>query len=225
MLYPVRSEYWALLISFIFGPRSHLNLTFVLLHINRIHNSFMSIFAETELGQILDGCRQRDRRSQQALYQQYYAYGMSVCFRYVESEQEAIAVLNEGFLKVFINIKKYNQDLPFKPWFRKVLVNTAINYIKRQSKFKMEVNMEAAKNIPAREDILSRISYRELMETVQCLSTAYRTVFNMYVIDGFKHEEIAQELGITVSTSKSNLTRARAKLQELVLNKLNTRYV
>ena len=84
--------------------------------------------------------------------------------------------------------------------------------------------MEAANHIPAREEILSKISYRELMETVQSLSTAYRTVFNMYVIDGFKHEEIAKQLGITVSTSKSNLTRARVKLQELVLQKLQTRY-
>ena len=184
----------------------------------------MRNIAEPEFEQILAGCRQRDRRCQQLLYQQYYAYGMGVCFRYVESEQEAISVLNEGFLKVFLNIKKFNSALPFKPWFRKILVNTAINYIKRQNKFKMEVSMETARQVPDREEILSRISYRELMEVVQSLSTAYRTVFNMYVIDGFKHEEIAKQLGITVSTSKSNLTRARARLQELIINKLNTRY-
>ncbi|MEO1257322.1 MAG: RNA polymerase sigma factor [Bacteroidota bacterium] len=184
----------------------------------------MTQSTDPDIGRILAGCRKRDRVSQHALYKKYYAYGMAVCFRYVESEQEAISVLNEGFLKVFTNIKKFNEAYPFKPWFRKILVNTAINYIKRQSKFKMEVSMEAANHIPAREEILSKISYRELMETVQCLSTAYRTVFNMYVIDGFKHEEIANQLGITVSTSKSNLTRARAKLQELVLQKLQTRY-
>ena len=184
----------------------------------------MSKTVEPDIGQILAGCRQRDRASQQALYKQYYAYGMGVCFRYVENEQEAVSVLNEGFLKVFLNIKKFNEDLPFKPWFRKILVNTAINYIKRQNKFKMEVSMEAANHIPDRENILSRISYRELMEVVQSLSTAYRTVFNMYVIDGFKHEEIAEQLGITVSTSKSNLSRARVRLQEMILQKLNTRY-
>lgn len=181
--------------------------------------------SEKDIGHILIGCRKKDRASQHALYKRYYAYGMSVCFRYVESEQAAISVLNEGFLKVFQNIHKYRTDLPFQPWFRKILVNTAINHIKRESKFKKEVSMENATDIPDREEILSRISYRELMETVQCLSTAYRTVFNMYVIDGFKHDEIAKHLGITTSTSKSNLTRARAKLQELVLKKLQTRYV
>lgn len=151
----------------------------------------------------------------------YYAYGMSICIRYADHEQEAVFILNEGFLKVFLNIKKFDASMPFKPWFRTILVNTAINHIKKQRKFKMEVSMEEARHLPDREDILSRISYRELIGIVQSLSTAYRTVFNMYVIDGFKHEEIAQHLGITVSTSKSNLTRARAKLQELVMKKLN----
>ncbi len=181
----------------------------------------MQRFAEADIEQILTGCCKQDRSSQHALYRMYYAYGMSVCIRYADSEQEAVSILNEGFLKVFQNIKKFDRNLPFKPWFRTILVNTAINHIKKYRKFKMEVNMEEARQIPDREDILSRISYRELMAIVQSLSHAYRTVFNMYVIDGFKHEEIAQHLGITVSTSKSNLTRARARLQEMVMKKLN----
>jgi RNA polymerase sigma-70 factor (ECF subfamily) len=181
----------------------------------------MQRFAEADIEQILAGCCQQERSSQHALYRLYYAYGMSVCIRYADNEQEAVSILNEGFLKVFQNIKKFDQKLPFKPWFRTILVNTAINHIKKHQKFKMEVNMEEARQVPDREDILSRISYRELMAIVQSLSHAYRTVFNMYVIDGFKHEEIAQHLGITVSTSKSNLTRARARLQELVMKKLN----
>lgn len=185
----------------------------------------MQTFAETELEQIVAGCRRRERSSQHALYKLYYPYGMSVSIRYVNNEQEAQFVLNEGFLKVFQNIKKYDPQLPFKPWFRKILVNTAINHIKKQRRFNMEVSMEEASNIPDREDILNRISYKELVTMVQSLSAAYRTVFNMYVIDGFKHEEIAEQLGISIGTSKSNLTRARAKLQELVLQKLNTRYV
>lgn len=179
---------------------------------------------ETELKQLLAGCHRRDRQSQHGLYRLFYAYGMSVCVRYVNSEEEARSVLNDGFLKVFLNIKRYDPEQPFKPWFRKILINTALNHIKKQKKFKMEVAMEEARHVPSPEEILSRISYRELIEIVQTLSTAYRTVFNLYVIDGFKHEEIAQKLGITVGTSKSNLTRARAKLQELVMKKLNTRY-
>ena len=180
---------------------------------------------ETEFHQIIQGCRERKRNSQNALYRLFYPYGMSICIRYVASEEEAITVLNDGFLKVFRNINKFNIRQPFKPWFRKIVVNTAINYVKKQKKFKMEISMEEAKNLPTNEDILSRINYKDLIEMVQTLSFAYRTVFNMYVIDGFKHQEIAEKLGISVSTSKSNLTRARAKLQELVTAKLNNPYV
>jgi len=141
--------------------------------------------------------------------------------RYVDNESEAVSIVNDGFLKFFKYIKKYDLEKPFKPWFRKILVNTAINQIKKQKKFKMEVQMQETNNISTQEDALSIISYKELMAMVQSLSLAYRTVFNMYVIDGFKHREIAEKLGITVSTSKSNLTRARAKLQDLVTQKIN----
>ena len=179
---------------------------------------------ESEFLQIIHGCRNWDRSSQNALYRIFYPYAMSIAIRYVDDEAEATSVVNEGFLKVFRNIKKYNSELPFKPWFRKILVNTSINHIKRQKKFKMEINIENAQNIEVKEDILSRINYKELMSMIQSLSSSYRTVFNMYVIDGFKHKEIAEILGITVSTSKSNLTRARAKLQEILTKKMNNPY-
>lgn len=166
--------------------------------------------------QVIKGCRQQKRNSQNRLYRLFYAYGMSICIRYVDSEDVAISLLNEGFLKVFRNIKKYNPDKPFKPWFRKILVNTAINHIKKEKKFKLEVEMDEAKNVPQKEDALSQIAYKELIILVKSLSTAYRTVFNLYVIDGFKHHEISDKLGISVATSKSNLSRARAKLRELL---------
>lgn len=185
----------------------------------------MSETTEIEFRQIILGCRKHKRDSQNALYRLYYPYGMSIGIRYVDSETEAISVVNDGFLKVFRHIKRYDLAQPFKPWFRKILVNTAINHLKKQQKFKLEVSMENAKEVPTREEILSRIGYQELMAMIQSLSLAYRTVFNLYVIDGFKHEEIAEKLGISVSTSKSNLTRARAKLKELLEKKLNNPYV
>ncbi|RMG82684.1 MAG: RNA polymerase sigma factor [Bacteroidetes bacterium] len=171
--------------------------------------------------QILEGCRRRDRSYQNALYRLFYPYGMSICIRYADNETEAISILNDGFLKVFQNIKKYDSEQPFKPWFRKILINTALNHIKKQKRFKMEVQLDEAGQMETREDILSRIGYQELMAMVQSLSAAYRTVFNMYVIDGYSHNEIARTLGISVTTSRSNLTRARAKLRELVSQKLN----
>ena len=181
----------------------------------------MSLSNKTKFQEIIQGCRQRNRNSQNALYRLFYPYGMSICMRYVDNESEAVSIVNDGFLKFFKNIKKYDLEKPFKPLFRKILVNTAINQIKKQKKFKMEVQMQETNNISTQEDALSIISYKELMAMVQSLSLAYRTVFNIYVIDGFKHREIAEKLGITVSTSKSNLTRARAKLQDLVTQKIN----
>ncbi|MEZ4688599.1 MAG: RNA polymerase sigma factor [Bacteroidia bacterium] len=180
---------------------------------------------DQDIALIIKGCRKGNRNSQNLLYRAFYAYGMSICIRYANSENEAISILNDGFLKVFKHIKKYDPERSFKPWFRQIVVNTAINHVTRQKKFRREVNMEEANKIPSGEDILSMISYRELMEVVQSLSLVYRTVFNMYVIDGFKHEEIAQKLGISESTSKSNLSRARKRLQFLISQKLGQHYV
>lgn len=173
-----------------------------------------------EFNNIILGCRKQNRDSQNMLYKLYYSYGMSIGIRYVNSEAEAISILNDSFLKVFKFIKKYEVDKPFKPWFRRILVNTALTHIRKQKKFKLEVRMEDAQNISTNEDVFSKIGYQELMSLIQSLSLAYRTVFNLYVIDGFKHHEIADKLGITVSTSKSNLSRARVKLQELVIAKI-----
>lgn len=180
--------------------------------------------AASNLLPVLLGCRKQQRDSQHELYQQFYAYGMSVTIRYADNEDEAIQILNDGFMKVFTHIKKFDLDKPFKPWFRQIVVNTAINHVRKQKKFKREVQMDEAINISTGEDILSKISYHELMAMVQSLTTAYRTAFNMYVIDGFKHEEIAEALGISVGTSKSNLSKARSKLREMIQKNLNARY-
>ena len=181
--------------------------------------------SESDLPEILLGCGRNERGSQNALYRLYYSYGMSIAIRYVDSESEALSIVNDAFLKVFDNIKKYDPNQPFKPWFRKILVNTALNAVKKKQKYKMEVNIDEANKIATRENILNQISYKELIGTLQSLSLAYRTVFNLYVIDGFKHAEIAEMLGITESTSKSNLTRARVKLKELIQEKLKQPYV
>lgn len=141
---------------------------------------------------------------------------MSVAVRYSQNEEEAISIVNDSFMKVFKSIKSFDQEKSFKPWFRRIVVNTSINHIQKQSKFKVESNIEDAGEVAAREEILSQINYKDLIRMVQSLGTAYRTVFNLYVIDGFKHEEIAKTLGITVSTSKSNLSRARYRMRELL---------
>ena len=171
----------------------------------------------TDFQDILQGCYRDQRSSQNALYRLFYPYGMSIAIRYVNTEAEAMSIVNDTFLKVFKNIKRYDTQLEFKPWFRKILVNTAINYMKKEKKYKEVLNLETIPAIATQEDILSKLNYKDLIKILKSLSLAYRTVFNLYVIEGYKHEEIANMLGISVSTSKSNLTRARVKLRELVI--------
>ena len=175
---------------------------------------------DTDLLPILEGCRKRERSSQHALYKLYYSYGMSIGVRYAQGEDDAVTIVNDAFLKVFRKIRTYDPHRPFKPWFRRIVVNTAINHVKSQQKYKLVLGMEQDELPPTNEDILSQIAYRELVAFIQSLSVAYRTVFNMYVLDGYSHKEIAKILGITESTSKANLTRARAKLREMLSSKI-----
>lgn len=175
---------------------------------------------DTDLQHILNQCSKNDRKGQQELYKLFYSYGMSIGVRYVQSESEAVEILNDSFMKVFSNIKKYDSSQPFKPWFRKIVVNTALNHMKKNHKLKLQTELDDRVQPSAREEILSKIGYQELLNLVQSLSAAYRTVFNMYVIDGYKHEEISNQLGITVGTSKSNLSKARAILQQRIINQL-----
>ncbi len=151
----------------------------------------------------------------------FYAYGMSITLRYAESRNEAVDILNDAFMKVFENIRKYDQHQPFKPWLRQIIVNTAINHFHRNNKIRMWEGLdEGGAELAADETITSAISYNEIVEMVQQLSPAYRTVFNLYVIEGFTHEEIAELLGISAGTSKSNLSKAKRNLRTILENKL-----
>lgn len=171
----------------------------------------------------IKGCRKRDRESQRELYEMFYGYGMSITLRYADSREEAVTILNDSFMKVFDNIRKYDTGRPFKPWLRKIIVNTAINHFHRSKKIRDRIKHETAEEeIADREMILSGISYLEIVSMVQQLTPAYRTVFNLYVIEGYKHREIAEKLGISEGTSKSNLAKAKQNLR-VILEKNLTR--
>lgn len=165
---------------------------------------------------LISGCRKGDRKSQEHLYQKYYAYGMSVCLRYTVNEEEAIEVLNDSFMKVFTKLETFDTGKPFQTWFRRILINTAINYFHRNEKHQHHQPLEGSTELAYEQHILSQLSYKEIIRLVQQLSPVYRTVFNLYVIDGYPHEEIAEVLQISVGASKSNLSRARANLRVML---------
>jgi len=147
----------------------------------------------------------------------FYAYGMSITLRYAESRDEAAEILNDAFMKVFTNIKDFNTDKPFKPWLRRIIINTAINHYHKNKQYREMDSVDIAEeSLGKSEKIIPGISYEEIIEMVQQLSPAYRTVFNLFVIEGFKHREIAEMLDIAVGTSKSNLAKAKKNLQAIL---------
>lgn len=145
---------------------------------------------------------------------------MSITLRYADSRNEGAEIFNDAFLKVFDNLKTYDLNRPFKPWLRRILINTAINHYHKNKKRVPISNVDLSENnIATDEAIISGIAYSEIIEMVQQLSPVYRTVFNLHVIEGFTHQEIADKLGIAEGTSKSNLAKAKRNLRVIMENK------
>lgn len=174
------------------------------------------------LSDLLAGCLRSHRQSQEQLYRQFYSYAMSVCLRYSPSRESAVEVLNDGFLKVFTHLDQYNPAQPFKGWLRRILVNTAIDHYRQEVRHQQTELVDESRYVLVSEsvDACSQLAHEDLLRLIQCLSPAYRLVFNLYVMDGFTHDEIAAQLGISVGASKSNLARARENLRQL-LKRLN----
>nr|WP_262914625.1 RNA polymerase sigma factor [Pontibacter vulgaris] len=166
------------------------------------------------MDELLRRCLKEDREAQRMLYKQLFGYAMSICVRYSKNSEEAKEVLNDGFMKVFTKIKQYDPQKPFKGWVRRIMINTALDNYRHNLKYYHLQGLEAAEPESDPFDVVQQINYEHLILLVQLLSPAYRAVFNLYVIDGYTHEEIAEMLGIAVGTSKSNLAKARANLRE-----------
>ena len=164
---------------------------------------------------IIEGCKSGDRKSQATLYQLYSDRLYGVCLRYLKDEDDACDTLHEGFIKIFKNISQLKEPKAIQGWMRKIIVNTALE------KFRNMIHTEPIHEIFVRtkEDetnIESDISQQDLLKLVHELSPQYRTVFNLYAIEGYNHKEISEMLNISEGTSKSNLSRARSILQDKV---------
>lgn len=172
--------------------------------------------AEEELQQIINGCIENDRKSQELLYKKLYAFAMKICLRYADNQYEASDILNEGFFKAFTNIEKYDHDRPFLAWLSKIMYNASIDYYRSNLKWTQWVDLEKSEHNPTESIIEHKLDYEDLLTMIQRLPPAYRIVFNLYAVDGFSHEEIAELTGISASTSRSNLHKARQKLQQML---------
>lgn len=167
----------------------------------------------------INGCRDGSRKAQELLYRHFFSYGMNIALRYGRDRQEAEDILQEGFYKVFRGIHRYDDNLPFRKWLRRVLVNAAIDYL-RKHKIRFD-DIDNNDNIvgTSNNDGWEQLQYEEVLRGVHRLPPAYRLVFNLYAIEGYKHREIAEMLSITEGTSKSNYAKARKQLQAYLLQR------
>jgi RNA polymerase sigma-70 factor (ECF subfamily) len=175
-------------------------------------------FTEDDLDSIITACLKRDSKAEVTLIKMFFGYAKSISMRYASSAQEAEEIINDGFLKVFDNLSKYNHTRPFRAWLRAIIINTAIDYYRKRQKYANHADVDDMEIISYSEDVISKISAEEILSLIQRLSPAYRMVFTLYVIDGYTHREIADMLGIKEGTSKSNLQDARMKLQIMIKN-------
>lgn len=173
---------------------------------------------EIELFKLIEGCKNHKRLAQKELYKNYFGYSLKICLRYANNKDEAIELVNDGFMKVFTKLNLYDKNHPFKPWLGKIMINTAIDYYRQHiKKTKME-DIEKVNELSAEENILANLQYNDLVMLIQKLSITYRTIFNLFVIDGFSHAEISEKLSISEGASKSNLFKARQQLKKIILN-------
>jgi RNA polymerase sigma-70 factor (ECF subfamily) len=168
---------------------------------------------------LVDSLIKQDRRAQQYLYEQHYGRMMGICLRYAGSKDEALDLLHEGFIKIFQHIGRYKPGTSLGSWMRTIMVNTCIDYYRRALRRRTDDIDDAYTLSTDDPDALSHLTEQEILEAVQLLSPAYRAVFNLFVIEGYSHKEIADALQITESTSRSNLVKSRIKLKEYFTRK------
>ncbi|MEL6637301.1 MAG: RNA polymerase sigma factor [Bacteroidota bacterium] len=165
---------------------------------------------------LIEACVKKERWAQKQLYEEYYSKMMGVCLRYSNNKEDALDILHEGFIKVFRNVAKYQPGTSLNAWIRRIMVNTAIDYYRKAIRRRTEDLDQAYQVSTDQPDAISNCTEKDILAAIQTLSPAYRAVFNLYVIEGFSHREIADQLGITESTSRSNLVKARIKLKALL---------
>ena len=167
--------------------------------------------------ELIEGCRQNERAAQKALYEQMAGKMYSLCCRYVKDRLEAEDVLITAFTKMFERIDQFKGEGSFEGWVRKIVVNEALSYLRKNKSMYLATEIEVADHGPDFENMDSQLEAEDLLKLIAALPAGYRIVFNLYAIDGYTHKEIAAQLGISENTSKSQLSRARSYLQNKLL--------
>jgi RNA polymerase sigma-70 factor (ECF subfamily) len=142
---------------------------------------------------------------------------MSIALRFSSCHDSALEIANDSFLKIFRKIRSYQVDKEFKPWIRKIVLNTALDYFRKDKRNNIEIQIDAANMEPVDESVMDNLSAEEIIKLINSLPVNYRYIFSLFEIEGYSHYEIAQQLGITASTSRTYLTRAKEMLRKMIL--------
>ncbi|MCE2711069.1 MAG: sigma-70 family RNA polymerase sigma factor [Cryomorphaceae bacterium] len=163
---------------------------------------------------LIKDCLNGNVRAQKTLFDRFAPKMLGVCMRYCKSKEQAEDVLQDGFVKVFIKLAEFKHEGSFEGWIRKIMVNTALDSLRKEMKISADVEIEFAVDKSESETVLAELSAAEIVQLISMMPDGYRVVFNLFAIEGYSHQEIADSLGITESTSKSQYSRARAYLRK-----------
>ena len=167
--------------------------------------------------ELVKACIEKNPNAQRLLFERFCRKMMGICLRYASLKDEADDMLQNGFIKVFEKIETYRAEGSLEGWIRKIIVNEALTYLRKNKKLKMNVDIDnLAYDIPSNNPIGEQLNEKELLKMIQRLPIGFRTIFNMYAIEGYSHAEIGEQLGITESTSRSQYTRAKALLKKRI---------
>ncbi len=165
--------------------------------------------------ELLEGCKRGDQRAQKQLFDRFAGKMMGVCLRYVSNNHEATDVLQDGFIKVFQKLDTFKLEGSLEGWIRRIMVNTALDYLRKNKELRHAASTDDVEHLLLDDSyILENLNAEQLLKLLQHIPDGYRTVFNLFAIEGYSHKEIADELGISVNTSKSQYSRARDFIQK-----------
>ena len=174
---------------------------------------------------LITRCKAGERKAQELLYKQFAAKMLGVCIRYATDKMEAEDMLQNGFIKVFKKLEDYRGDGSFEGWVRRIMVHSSIEYYRKHHKMVQMVDVTEMSNEPSvNPSAMVNMNVKDLMGIIQQLSPGYKMVFNLYAIEGYSHKEIADMVGITEGASKSQLSRARTILKDMVLKMEDKKY-
>ena len=167
---------------------------------------------------ILVGCLNNDPSAQRELYNRYSPKMLSVCYRFSNSREDAEDMLQEGFIKIFTQIHTFQNKGAIEGWIRRIIVHTCINFLKKNKKFSNSIDLDQADYLEVKEETVpSVMQARQIIECIRLLPIGYRTVLNLYAMEGYSHKEIGDMLDIEESTSRSQYTRAKAMLETILI--------